>query len=265
MLTVSELIVYPIKSLGGMALQSATLTDRGLEHDRRWMLVDEHNHFITQRDVAAMALLQVNLLPNGLEIRHKTNSATFTIPFLLTSTETTMVQVWSSRCRAQWVSCEADGFFSEMLAKKCRLVYMAQSTKRPVDGRYAFKKELTSFADDFPLLMIGQASLDDLNSRLAAPMLMDRFRPNIVFTGGAAFAEDDLSHFTINDISFFGVKRCARCPIVTINQQTAKAAKEPLKTLATYRFTNNKVYFGQNLLFEGSGTIHVGDRLLAKP
>jgi hypothetical protein len=122
---------------------------------------------------------------------------------------------------------------------------------------------ITSFADAYPFMMIGQASLDDLNSRLAEPLPMDRFRPNIVFTGGGPFEEDLLANFTIGNIHFYGVKLCARCIIPTIDQNTGVKRKEPLKTLASYRAKNNKIYFGQNLVHKGDGVIAVGDQLHA--
>jgi len=138
---------------------------------------------------------------------------------------------------------------------------MPDNTQRRVDGRYAHNKEITSFSDGYPLMLIGQASLDDLNSRLQSPLPMNRFRPNIVFTGGDPFLEDSMKQFEINGVRFFGVKLCARCVITTIDQQTTEKAKEPLKTLSTYRSKNNKIYFGQNLLFHGSGTISIGDAI----
>jgi uncharacterized protein YcbX len=138
---------------------------------------------------------------------------------------------------------------------------MPDIERRKVDERYALNNEITSFSDGYPLLMIGQASLDDLNSRMAEPLAMDRFRPNIVFLGGAPYDEDTMEHVKANDIDLYGVKLCARCVVTTINQLTAEKEKEPLKTLAGYRMKDNKVYFGQNILFKQAGMIKVGDTL----
>ena len=262
MLTVSELYIYPIKSLGGIALNSATLTDRGFEHDRRWMLVDDNNQFITQREVNAMALLKPQLTEQGLLIQNsRVTGEELLVPFEPTVAGTTMVEVWSNHCRAQQVSAEADAWFSKQLGISCKLMYMPDTTNRFVDGRYAHNKEITSFSDGFPLLLIGQASLDDLNSRLAAPLPMNRFRPNVVFTGGTAFEEDTMKQFEINGITFFCVKPCARCVMTTIDQQSGAKAKEPLTTLSTYRMKRNKILFGQNLLYKGPGKITVGDTI----
>lgn len=185
MLAVSELYIYPVKSLGGVALPAASLTDRGFEYDRRWMLVDENNRFLSQREVPLMACLHVELQNDYLVVKniHKPDFF-YPIPLQPLAAETTMVTVWDDECPAQWVSAKADAWFSEQLEIPCRLVYMPDSSHRRVDERYANNKEITSFSDGYPLLMIGQASLDDLNSRLASPLPMNRFRPNIVFTGG---------------------------------------------------------------------------------
>ncbi len=261
MLIVSEMFIYPVKSLGGIAVSSAILTERGLQHDRRWMLTDAQNNFITQREMPAMALLQTSINDDGLHITHKQNGESLLVPFQLQTTDTLMVDVWSDRCRAQAVSEEANAWFSDALSAKCKLVYMPDTTKRRVDGRYAIDKEITSFADGYPTLLIGQSSLDDLNSRLPEKVSMERFRPNIVFTGAEPYEEDDLEAFTINNIQFFGVKLCGRCVMITINPNTAEKSKEPLRTLATYRRQNNKIYFGQNLLHHGEGLIHVGDTI----
>lgn len=262
MLTVSELYIYPVKSLGGIAVSTARLTDRGFEYDRRWMLVDTDNRFLSQREFPQMALLQVELHEQGLLVRHKHNDRHVLRVPLEPEGKSCIVGVWDDVCSARWVNEEADEWFSSMLSFPCRLVYMPDASRRPVDTQYAHRREITSFADAFPLLLIGQTSLDELNSRLSSPLPMDRFRPNIVFTGGPPYHEDDMSHFQIAGISFYGVKPCARCVITTIDQQTAGKGKEPLRTLNGYRSRNNKIYFGQNLLFEGAGQISVNDPIV---
>ncbi len=243
-------------------MPAATITDRGFQHDRRWMVVDEHNNFLTQRAFAEMALLQVTLSGDGLRVQHKINGDAINIPATPQSNETASVKIWDDECIAQFLNPDADKWFSDMLSTKCRLVYMPDATIRKVDESYAANNEITSFSDAYPLLIIGQSSLDDLNGRLTEPLPINRFRPNIVFTGGPAFEEDRMKHFTINNINFYGVKLCARCPIPTINQSNATKSKEPLKTLATYRMKNNNVYFGQNLLHSGEGIINVGDEII---
>jgi hypothetical protein len=261
MLCVSALYIYPIKSLGGIALQEARLEARGLALDRRWMLVDAANNFMSQREIPALALLTVRLEKEGLLITHITSGLQLLAPYIPTTENFMQVTVWEDTCLAQQVSPYADEWFSDLLHCPCKLVYMPDHSTRWVEEKYAIAADITSFSDGYPNLLIGQASLDDLNNKLAKPITMQRFRPNIVFTGGMPFEEDNLAHFTINDISFYGVKRCARCVVTTINPDTAEKEKEPLRTLASYRLWDNKIYFGQNLLHKGLGSIHVGDEL----
>jgi uncharacterized protein YcbX len=137
---------------------------------------------------------------------------------------------------------------------------MPDDSQRPTDPRYA-DNNITSLSDGYPFMMIGQASLDELNSHLESDLPMNRFRPNMVFTGGTPYQEDTINEFIISGIHFNGVKLCARCNVTTINQDDASKGKEPLKTLARYRSKNKKIYFGQNVVHKGTGTIAVGDEL----
>lgn len=217
---------------------------------------------MTQREWPDMALIRVSLGEKGLELSSSMHPELLVVPYEPVGDEFAAVRVWEDTCRAQFVSPEADRWFSVALRTSCRLVYMPEESLRATDPEYAPEGMITSFADAFPFLLIGEASLADLNSRLERAVPMDRFRPNIVFTGGAPYQEDELAAFTIRDIRFWGVKPCARCPIPTIDQATAERGKEPLRTLALYRRRNNKVYFGQNLIHQGVGAIAVGDELV---
>ena len=262
MLSISRLYVYPIKSLGGIELSSAQLTDRGIEHDRRWMLVGDDNRFLTQREFPRMALLRTAIHANELIVSEKGNETErIHLNLYPTGSELVSVQIWDDVCEAIEMSKEINEWFSHKLNMHCKLVYMPDESKRRVDVGYVLNKEITGFSDAYPLLMIGQASLDELNSRLEIPVPMNRFRPNIVFTGGDPYEEDTMQHFQIKGIDMYAVKPCARCAITTTDQETAATSKEPLKTLASYRTGNNKVYFGQNILYKQQGTITVGDEL----
>lgn len=262
MLQISELFIYPIKSLGGIGVQQAYLTDRGFKYDRSWLLIDKNNVFLTQRDIPKMAMLQTTIGETGLTVFQKHDHSLYLqIPFDAIGGETLSVTIWDDTCQAQLISPDIDAWFTAALGIDCRLVYMPEHSRREVDPKYATQQELTSFSDGYPTLIIGQASLDDLNARLQIPVPMNRFRPNIVFTGGTAFAEDDMKAFRINNIEFSGVKLCSRCMITTINQETGETGKDPLRTLSQYRMQNNKVLFGQNLLHKGEGWIRVGDKI----
>ena len=249
--------------MAGIEVNKAVVTDRGFEHDRRWMLVDESNRFISQREIAEMALMHINILEEGLRVTYLPDAASIIIPFQPQTEEFAEVTIWDDTCPGQFVSAECDQWFRDKLGINCRLVYLPNESIRPTDPEYSTEGHVTSYSDGYPFLLISQASLDDLNTKLPEPIPMNRFRPNIVFTGGEPFSEDLLHTFTIGGIQFHGVKLCARCPIPTINQETLERGKEPLKTLARYRFKNNKILFGQNLIHEGLGEIAIGDELRA--
>lgn len=258
----SEIYIYPIKSLGGISLDTAEVTERGLKNDRRWMLVDENNKFFTQRLVKTMSLLQTSIASESLIVFNKTNpDEKIEIPFTPKSNQTEKAVVWDDKVDVIPYGKEINDWFTEQLKIQCKLVFMPDETERKVDINYAKNNELTSFADGYPFLIIGQESLNLLNSKLAEPLPINRFRPNFVFTGGNPHDEDSWKRFTINDIIFKPVKPCARCVITTVNQNNAEQGIEPLKTLATYRAVGNKVMFGMNLLHEGSGVVSVGDEL----
>jgi uncharacterized protein YcbX len=261
MYLVSQLFIYPVKSLGGVALPSARLTDRGFEYDRRWMIVDQDNRFLSQREIPELSLLHASVKNNQLIITDSLDPGD-SIEIPITEGLGTMgrVMVWQDDCAAEFVSAAADSWLSRKLSASCRLVYMPESEKRKVDEWYALhKNDITSFSDAYPLMMIGQASLDDLNARLDIPLPVNRFRPNIVFSGGSPYEEDTMAHMRLKGIDLYGAKLCARCAITTVDQAKGIKGKEPLKTLATYRMRDNNVYFGQNLLFNGLGEISIGD------
>lgn len=262
-MTLSEIWVYPVKSLGGIRLTKALTEERGLRYDRRWMIIDEENVFITQRAHLKMALIDVALEEGGLKIYLRADPADFVlVPYQPVTALPVTVQVWDDTAEALTVSDEADAWLTRQLDMKLRLVVMPDSTERKADPRYARHNENVSFADGFPYLVISQASLDDLNGRLAEPIEMRRFRPNFVITGTEPFAEDQWKHITIGDLRFEVVKPCARCVLTTINPETAEKGAEPLKTLASYRRNGNKILFGQNVTVQDFGELNVGDQVL---
>jgi hypothetical protein len=261
MYTLTEIYIYPVKSLGRIKRSGAEITERGLKYDRRWLLVDEHGKFITQRTFPQMALISVKIREESLEFINKQNKESFSLNMEERSGTKKQVIIWDDKVLAEHISHTADKWFSENLKIKCSLVYMPESSKRLVDKKYASRNELVSFADAYPFLIIGQSSLDDLNERLLNKVPMNRFRPNLVFNGGNPFDEDRWKSFKIGDVTFYSVKPCSRCFVTTIDQISGIKNEEPLKTLATYRTENNKVMFGQNLLHEGTGKIKVGDVL----
>ncbi len=260
-LTLTELWIYPVKSLGGVRVPSARVNPKGLEHDRRWMLVDEKGQFLTQRAVPTMALLNVATEPDKLIVTDSRSLAVIHIPLHQTPTGCEEeVVVWNDRVLAHEVSPETSAWFSERLEKPCRLVWFPEQNIRTADPTYAGDGQNVSLADGFPFLIIGEESLNDLNRRLAEPVPMNRFRPNFIFQGGAPFAEDQWHEFTIGVSRFRSVKPCGRCVMTTVDQRTALRGDEPLRTLSTYRKQNGSVLFGQNLVTVSSP----GDKLIIK-
>jgi uncharacterized protein YcbX len=224
------------------------------------MLVDKKGDFVTQRQHPQLALLQVALSEMHLEVFSKLDfSQRIAFDLDLASNQELQVSVWGDQVLARVVSVEVSRWFSDFLQMELDLVVMPESSHRKMDPRYAVKGESVSFADGMPYVMIGQSSLDELNGRLADPVGMDRFRPNLVFSGGQAFEEDQFTRVKVGGVDFQVVKPCARCVLITVNQQTGEKGKEPLATLARYRTLNNKVYFGQNAVALASGIVRVGD------
>lgn len=261
MLVLSEIYIYPVKSLGGISLDSAIVEERGLKYDRRYLLVDENSMFMTQRDYPQLAFLKLSFGEKGFKVLNTQNNSYSFIPFESDSKETVSVTIWDDVCGSVRVSKELDDWFSNAINKKCSLVYMPDDEKRIVEKKYINDEHIVSFADAYPFLIIGQSSLDDLNGRLDEPILMNRFRANFVFTGGSPYEEDSWKDFKIGDLSFKAVKPCARCVITTTNQDTAERSGEPLKTLSKYRKINNKVMFGMNLVCKQTGSISVGNKI----
>ena len=266
MLRLSEIWIYPVKSLGGIALQYSKVTDRGLEHDRRWLLVDENDCFITQREHPKLALFQPEIAGDFLKISHKTMPDSIAVSLYpsFQETETRIkVTVWEDVVAAYEVSPEASQWFSKILGFTVRLVYMPEESLRKVSADYSVTpNDVTSFSDGFPFLIIGQSSLDDLNSRMTQSLSIRRFRPNFVFSGGEAYEEESWKEFTIGTLPFYGVKPCSRCIITMIDPESGViSGKEPLFTLSKYKQVDKKVIFGQNVLAIQQGSLQVGDEI----
>jgi uncharacterized protein YcbX len=260
-LRLSEIWIYPIKSLGGIRLKSSKVLEKGLLHDRRWMLVDEKGNFMTQRTHPAMALLKLSFGVDRLNIHHA-NSSMSVLPGQPHKGTAITTHVFDDPVTVFEVSDIHSAWVSERLNLKCRLVYFPEENRRPVDPDYRVNREQVSLADAFPFLIIGENSLSDLNNRLKDPLPMNRFRPNLVFSGGVAYEEDTWKNFKVGRNRFVGVKPCARCVVTTVNQDTAQKGIEPLATLATYRRRNGNVYFGQNAIAIDHEEIVEGDEII---
>jgi len=263
---ISEINIYPVKSLAGISVKESKIERRGLEFDRRWLLIDENNKFLTQREFPKMATVKTKILSDGLQV--SSGKEILVIPFEPQNDKTESVRIWSNRCRAKIYETVVNEWFSDILQTRCKLAVMPEETRRKVNYFYRVETDdHVSFADGYPFLLIGENSLSDLNSRLVENLPMNRFRPNFVVSDSEGFAEDSWKKIKIGETVFHVVKPCARCVMTTIDQTAGeKNGKEPLKTLAAFRIpkrsVKKKILFGQNLIAEKAGDIlRVGDRI----
>lgn len=253
---ISELNIYPVKSLRQISLPSSKLELYGLQHDRRWMVIDKQGVMLTQRQISRMCLIQPVLTDSGIMLTADgLQDIKVDIPL---PADKKLVTVWDDQCQAYDAGEDVARWLSSFLGQECRLVYFPDDEFRQVDTNFSQQGDRTAFSDGFPLLLISQSSLDDLNNRLAQPVPMKRFRPNLVVTGCKPYAEDNWSKIRIGEISFRIVKPCSRCVIPTIDIDTAEKSAEPLKTLSSYRRGDNKVFFGQNVINDNEGVLTLG-------
>jgi len=266
---VSSLFIYPVKSLRGFPVASARLDALGFEGDRRFLVVDPRGRLLTQRVLPKMAQVATALSANDL-ILSLEGTGSITVPRSVPtgSAPIKLVSVWKSEgLRAEDCGDDVAAWLGSILSAECRLVRIGEGYHRPVTKKAAAPGDVVSFADAVPVLVISEASLDDLNDRLVAQgeesLPMNRFRPNIVVAGGAPYAEDTWPHVRIGEIKLRAAGPCVRCIMTTTNQETGVRGHEPLRTLATYRrdqIDSTGVIFGQNFIHETKrGVIRVGD------
>lgn len=258
---VTRLYLHPVKSVGGMAVAQFDIDRFGPHLDRRWLVVDREGRFLTQRQHAAMALVRVALNDDQVTLSVPERDAVSFSPADFVGGESLPVQVWRDQCNAQAGPAALDDWLSQYLGVACRLVYMPDTTRRAVDPGYAKQGETVSFADGFPLLLTSESSLTDFNTRLSFSIGMERFRPNLVVDGSTPFAEDDWKRIRVGRMDFIVAKPCSRCAIPTIDPTTGSKQPEVFKTLKSYRQRDGEVFFGQNLLPVGTGSVQVGDRV----
>lgn len=257
--------IYPVKGLRGVAVPEATVEPWGLQGDRRWMVVDSGSRYLTQRNLPGMARIAaapgaagITLSTDGMDPLH------VSVPHAPVE-----VQVWRDQVQAQEAGPDAAAWLSRALGHPCRLVHMGNpAAARGVDPAYARLEDRVSFADGFPVLVVNTASLDDLNTRLAQPVPMDRFRANLAVSDAPAWAENGWSCLHVGPVRFRGPKTCARCVVVTTDQTTGARPRdrEPLRTLTAFRRNEEgRVIFGMNLIPDGAGRIKVGMQARAAP
>ena len=278
---VASLHVYPVKSCRGSELDRIEIDMFGAANDRRFMVVDEGGRFITQRQEAVMCRIRAEMLPDGdvmlsLSGSGITSQCCFKpVSSVFAPNAQVKVTVWEDEVTGVDQGDDVAGWLSAVLERPVRMVGMTAAFGRPTSSKFTPKSAVghTAFSDGFPLLLISEASLDDLNSRLSKPLPMNRFRPNLVVSGCSAYDEDKWRMLFIGGIRLHVVKPCSRCKITTTDQETGYRGEEPLTTLSTFRLKEHvkapcgdsvDVFFGQNLCHESPGSVSKGDVVLAR-
>ncbi|NQZ20849.1 MAG: MOSC domain-containing protein [Colwellia sp.] len=259
-----SLHIYPIKSTAGISLSNSWVDELGLSFDRRFVVSDLNGQFITARTEPTLCLIRVNLTEYGL-ILTAPDMPALVINYRELSNDYQKITVWNDDIQAQYGHKNYDLWFSQYLKKPCQLVYFGEDSQRYVSNSH---KEI-AFADGYPLLLISQASLDDLNDKMPGQspqqISMAQFRPNLVVNSCDAFAEDTWKHLRIGEVEFEVSKPCSRCIFTTVDPTSAEKhpQQEPLNTLATYRqVASGNVMFGQNLIALNQGSIKQGDKIM---
>ena len=264
----ASITVYPVKSTAGESLDASRIEARGLAGDRRWMVVDPGGQCLTGREHPRLVLVRTRIGVDGLRLEAP-GQPSCTVARAgaeagagREGTGSRPVRIWGESCRGVDAGDEAARWFSDLLGAPSRLVEMTDDCLRPTDPDVARPGDLVSFADCYPVMLIGRASLDELNARLGAPTSMRRFRPNLVVDGAPPFAEDHWWRLRIGEVELEGAENCERCTFPTIDPETGvkDAQLEPMRTLATFRWRpEGGVFLGQNLIPRTLGTIRVGD------
>ena len=260
---ISQLAIYPLKSTAGIALQHAELTSLGLQWDRRWLLVDDNGKFVTQRQYAKMALIHCQVIEGVLHVTAPNMPLLMAMPH---HPQELFVSVWQDSVMALTVSVAADQWFSRYLGFSVRLVFFPEQSQRQVDTTWAGEGHKTAFSDGFPILVISQASFDDLSLHWQQTIDWRRFRPNIVIAGNfPAYWEDRCRGLKIGEIELALVKPCSRCVIPSIHPETAEKDSSLLKVLQQHRRRDDgKTYLGQNAIIKQAqrgAVLNVGDKV----
>lgn len=259
--SLASIHIYPLKSCAPLTLQSSTVETRGLARDRRWMAIDADGKMLTGREHARLTLIRA--LPNADGSLHLDAPGTsgLRVPVPDAYGERVATSVWDSPVSPLLADETSNAWLTTFIGAPTRLLHMDRECIRAVDAKYAAAGDEVSLADGFPLLLISQAALDLLNSKLAKPVPILRFRPNLVVAGTEPHAEDGWKRIRVGEVEFDVVKPCTRCVFTTVDFERGERdpSGEPLRTLIGYRRGEKGVTFGQNLIPRGLGTVRVGD------
>ena len=255
-ITITDLIVYPVKSLAGIRVHSSLVTGTGLAMDRHWMLVDEQGKFISQRSVPALTRFKTFFSNENIGISHEGSEDIF-LPYHLAAGEQATVTIWDDECTALKAGPDINEWFSKILGRECYLVRQMESAPR----RLAEAEGIVSFADSSPVLVVNKSSLEDFNSRLDTGVTETHFRPNVVVDGHVPYAEDTWDVIEAGSARMQAVKTCGRCQVIGINPGTGKPDPSVLKTLASYRNVAGSIKFGLLVRPLVQGVLSVGDTI----
>lgn len=257
----SALYRYPLKSAQAQAMGQSPCGLQGLLGDRRWMLVEQDNgRFLTQRAYPQMSQLSALYDADGGLVLSAPGFDPLQVAVPQADANLRGATIWRDTLRVPDAGDAAADWLSRFIGKPVRLVHVPEPRTRYLPAGYGENSDRVAFADGFPLLLIGQASLDDLVQRVGRPLEMLRFRPNLVVEGSAAYAEDGWKRIRIGQQTFRVLSPCTRCILTTLDPQTGERSpdREPLTTLKTYRQKEGDVLFGQNLVADGEGMLEVG-------
>lgn len=257
---VKELYIYPIKSLAGIRVENAKAEEMGFENDRRWMLIDEENQFITQRKYPNLSQFYPKINEGKIVILHQNTTHEFFIKE--TVGEPILSTVWDDETKVVEVNKATSKWFSEALGFRCKLVKIINKGDRKHNSSKLNTTLNVSLADGYPYLLIGSESLDFLNEKLEEKITIARFRPNIVISSKLPHEEDSFDTFQIRNVKFKNAKPCGRCIMINNDPKNGIVKKEPLNTLSTYRKVDNSILFGTNVMCLNEGEIRVGDVLV---
>ena len=259
---VSGLYIYPIKSMAGVSLAESEVELRGLKYDRRYVLVDEAGVFVSQRKLPEMCLFKVELNASGFVVFDKTSNDKIQLPFELKNGLKTKVKIWDDTVNCIVASDLINRWFSAKLGMNLRLCYQPDSEIRKIDEKYKISEnDQTSMSDGYPILILSEESVAEIDKRCPDDIAILRFRPNIIVKGYEPFEEDRLASFAIGDAKFEAVKKCARCLVVNIDYTNGKSGKEPLRTLSGFRLFNSKIQVGTNVIVSKTGKIVLKNKI----
>ena len=259
---ISHLYIYPIKSLGAISLQKVVMEKEGLLGDRRFMLVDAQGKFITQRTRPELTRFVLSETVGGFLVKDVVSGLAKELPWFPVLGSHLQVEIWEDHLPAREVLDGWADWFSKALAESVSLVQLTDDSPREMKAKYQTDlAKNTSFADSLPLLVVGSASYQALEDRMEQEVDRLRFRPNIIVSSLTPFIEDSWAEIQVGELRLSGAKPCARCPLVNVDPYSGESDKKTLKTLASFRTLNNKVYFGQQFVPISLGEIQVGDEV----